>query len=153
MKIYIAHQISGLGGQEVIDYFENTKTILQALGFQVFSPMTAKGYFRNEIKFKEHGYEGLPVSTNHAIFERDKWMVSQADVVLTDLTGMKRNSIGCTMELAWASLLGKHTIVVMEKDNPHRHAFILEAGDIIFEQLGEAFLYLEKLITGDMKND
>ena len=152
MKIYIAHQISGLSGQEVLDYFKSTKTILQALGFEVLSPMTAKGYFRNEIKFKEHGYDGLPVSTNHAIFERDKWMVTQSDVVLTDLTGMKTNSIGCTMELAWASLMGKHTIVVMEKDNTHRHAFILEAADVVFEQLGEAFLYLEKLITGNMED-
>lgn len=151
MNIYIAHQISGLGFQEVIDYFEGTKAALEELGFFVFSPMTAKGYFRNEIKFKEHGYEGLPVSTNHAIYERDKWMVSQSDVVYVNLTGMERNSIGCMMELAWASLLGKHTIVVMEKDNPHRHAFVLEAGDIVLETEEEAMDYFSKLVVGDMR--
>jgi nucleoside 2-deoxyribosyltransferase len=152
MKIYIAHQISGLSGEEVISYFTAVKKDLEKLGYQVFSPMTGKGYFRTETKFKEHGYEGLPISTNHAIYERDKWMIGQADVVFANLLNMESVSIGCVMELAWASLLGKHTIVAMEKDNLHRHAFVMEAGDIIFEDFWSAFDYLEKLATGDMES-
>jgi nucleoside 2-deoxyribosyltransferase len=74
-------------------------------------------------------------------------MVRNCDIILTDLTGMTRNSIGCCMEMAWASLLGKHSIVVMEKENPHRHAFVLEAADIVFETLEEAIEYLKLLVN------
>jgi hypothetical protein len=50
------------------------------------------------------------------------------------------------MELAWASILGKHTVVSMQKENVHRHAFILEAADVIFETHEESMEYLDKLI-------
>jgi hypothetical protein len=33
----------------------------------------------------------------------------------------------------------------MELDNIHKHSFILEAADIIFENLDEAIAYLKKL--------
>jgi nucleoside 2-deoxyribosyltransferase len=114
--------------------------------------MTAKGYLRTEIKFKASGYQN-PVSTNHAIYERDKWMVEQCDIVLMDLTYAKFASIGCTMELAWASLLNKHTIIVMGEDNVHRHAFILEAADIIFATMDDAIGYLRLLRSGKMETE
>jgi hypothetical protein len=60
-------------------------------------------------------------------------------------------SIGCVMELAWASLLGKYTIVIMEKENIHNHAFILEAADIIFENYYDAIEYLKKLANVELR--
>lgn len=141
MIIYIAGAISGQSGDDVIRYFNETKNALNALGFTVLSPMTAKGFFRNEIKFKAQGYNN-PVSTNHAIIERDRWMVSMCDILYCNLTMAKIISIGSTMELAWAHQLGKHTIVAMQEENIHRHAFILEAGDIIFETHFDAIDYL-----------
>lgn len=112
--------------------------------------MTGKSYLRNEIEFKAHGYADNPPSTNHAIFERDKWMVSTCDIVFVDLIGTKSISIGCIMELAMGALLGKHTVVAMEEDNPHRHAFVLEAADIVYPNLVEALYYMEKLIHGSL---
>jgi len=147
MKIYLAGQISGSSYDKVVSRIEEKKKLLPA--YRVLSPMTGKGCLRTEAKFKVHGYDN-PVSTNHAIFERDKWMISQCDVVLVDLLETVHVSIGCTMELAWASLLGKHTIVVMGIENPHHHAFVLEAADIIFETMDEAIIYLNKLVGGDV---
>jgi len=151
MKIYLAHQISGSSFDEVVKYFEETRGELDDWDYDVYSPMTAKGYLRTEIEFKAHGYDN-PVSTNHAIFERDKWMISQVDIVYVNLMGMSSTSIGCMMELAWASLLGKHTIVAMEQNNPHRHAFVLEAADIVFDDFESAMDYLEKLSYGEMRD-
>ena len=48
-------------------------------------------------------------------------------------------------EMAWAHQLGKHSVVVMEKDNIHRHSFVLEASDVLYETYSEALDYLEKL--------
>jgi len=145
MRIYLAGKISGYSYEEVVNRINEQKKLLK--DWDVFSPMTGKAYLRNEIKFKAHGFYD-PVANNHAIFERDKWMVSNCDVVLVDLTTTDRVSIGCMMELAWASMLGKHTVTVLEEDNIHRHAFVLEASDIIFNNINEAMEYLIKLNNG-----
>lgn len=143
MNIYLAHPISGQTREEIFKYYD--KAILD-LGenFKVFHPMLGKDYLRNDPKerAKPAGQNSLnPVATNHAIKERDKWMVTQSDVVFLDFTGAERISIGCCMELAWADLLGKHTVVVI--DELHNHAFVLDCADIVFNNYDEALEYLK----------
>ncbi len=147
MKIYLAHPISGMEYDEVVRYYEDMKNLLKGeYGYEVLTPMTAKGYMRTEKSLRAVGDEN-PVSTNHAIFEHDKWMVNTCDVMLCDLSEKNGFAIGCTMELAWASLLGKHTVLILPDDSPYRHAFMLEAADIVFKTLNEAKEYLKYLIT------
>lgn len=148
LKIYCAHPISGLTWNTVVTYFNNIHDKLESMGFEVFNPMTGKSEIRTEVnrRFRSVNFKSV-VATNHAIFERDQWMVRNSDILYLDLTGIKTISIGCTMELAWASLLGKYTVVVMDKENVHRHAFIIEAADIIFEDVDTALAYLQKLVT------
>jgi nucleoside 2-deoxyribosyltransferase len=145
----LAGSISGLSYDEVINSYKSKADTLGIAGYEILCPMTGKTYLRNEVEFRASGYENFPVSTNHAIFERDKWMVSQCDIILADLSRSgERVSIGTMMELAWASLLSKHSIVIMPKENIHRHAFVLEAADIVFETEFEAFKYLDDLGKG-----
>lgn len=149
MKIYLAGPISGKAYNEVVELYKAKSYVFSMMGYDVLCPMTGKTYLRNEIEFKASGYEQFPVSTNHAIFERDMWMVSNCDIILADLSNSgDRVSIGTMMELAWASLLGKHAIVILPKENIHRHAFVLESADIVFETLDEAKKYLLDFITG-----
>lgn len=148
MKIYTAGPISGMSYEEAIDYFTSAKKQLTDMGYQVLSPFTGKDYLRNEIELRADGYNN-PISTNHAIFRRDRWMVGQADVILCNLSrAPEKVSIGSMFELAWASDLHKHVVVVLPKENTHNHAFVLEAADIIFETYEEAMNYLEMLIAG-----
>ena len=149
MKIYCAHAISGRSAKDVLDYYDNVNKRLTLMGFSVLHPMCAKGYMRNELKFKAEGY-GTPLSSNHAIKERDKWMVTNSDVVYVNLEHTTMASIGCIAELAWGDLLGKHTVVVMEKTNIHRHAFVLEMADVVFETEEEAMVYLKKLVSKEI---
>lgn len=151
LTIYCAHPISGQTWEQVCDYYNNTKKKLTELGFNVLHPMTGKNNIRTEInqRFQAADFKS-PVASNHAIFERDKWMVSQSDIVYLNLTGSTIASIGSMMEIAWAALLSKYTIVIMEKENLHRHAFVIEAADIIFETEEEAITYLEILAKGDI---
>lgn len=143
MKIYLAGPISGMSYQEVVDRIQDYYIKLD--NYEVLSPMTGKEELRTEKKLKAHGYDNNPIATNHAIVERDRWSVSRCDVLLADLIGTVDISIGTVMELAWASMLGKHTVVIMEKDNVHQHAFILEAADIVFDNKSDAINYLHKL--------
>jgi nucleoside 2-deoxyribosyltransferase len=146
--IYLAGPITGKGYEEVVSSYAEKTTYFEAIGYNVLCPMTGKSYLRNEIEFKSENYK-FPVSTNHAIFERDMWMVSNCDIILADLSNSgERVSIGTMMELAWASLLHKHSVIILPENNVHRHAFVLESGDIIFEAYEEAKKYLEDFIIG-----
>lgn len=151
IKIYLARPITGLGYDEVVGYYDRLKNELEGYGYDVFQPMTAKGYLRNEREFKSTGYDGVhqPVSTNHAIFERDMWMIRTADMIYCNLMGAKSVSIGCVSEMAAGAVLGKHVIVAMEPENIHRHAFILEAADAVFAAHEDAMQYLLKLSNQD----
>lgn len=151
MKIYLAGPISGKGYEEVVHTYQEKTLMFQGWGYDVLCPMTGKSYLRNEIEFKAYGFDEFPVSTNHAIFERDKWMVSQCDIVFADLSNSgERVSIGTVMEMAWASLIGKHTVLVLPENNVHKHAFVLEAADIIFPNRGDAYKYFQDLTQGTL---
>lgn len=149
MKIYLAHPISGQTKDQVISYYVAMDKKFKDLGYEVLCPMSGKGIIRVEKEYRTVGYD-IPVATNHAIFERDKWMVSQCDVLLCDLTNHSEFSIGCVMELAWGCLLGKHTVLILEEDSSYMHAFMLEAADIYYTNLIDAIAYLEKLIKGEI---
>lgn len=151
MEIYLARPISGRSYDEVMKYYFTAVKALENRGFDVLCPMTGKTYLRTELEFKAHGYDEYPTSTNHAIMERDRWMVKKADIIYANLSNSDRVSIGTMMELAWAHDHGKHSIVVMEDGNVHQHAFVLEAADIVFKTHMEAMEYLYSLNAG-MKN-
>ena len=151
MKLYLAHPLSGLEYDDVMAYY---KTLSQHLVYyDILCPMVAKERLKGKTIKSDHPY---PMTTQHAIVERDRWMVSQSDVVLVDLTPANFDSgvsIGCVSELAWAALLGKHTVLVMEDGNVHDHSFVRENADVIFPALEEAVEYLEKLAKGILNEE
>jgi hypothetical protein len=132
--------MSGLSFDEVMSYYSKAKDDLCGV-FEILNPMMGKENIKHEVELKPSGYTD-PIITNHAIHERDKWMVQTSDIVFVDFTGAKSVSIGCCMELAWADILGKHTVVVLDKDDIHKHAFVLDTADIIFESYDDAVGYL-----------
>jgi len=145
LTIYLAGPISGLSYEAVVDRYKTYVPALRDIGFNVIFPMTAKGYLRNEIKFKAHG-DANPVSTNGAIVGRDEWMVHQCDILVADLAAAtERVSIGTVCEISWAHLLHKHILVTMTEENFHHHAFILEQAHIILPSMSEILEYLTEV--------
>jgi nucleoside 2-deoxyribosyltransferase len=149
MRIYLAGPITGKSFDEVMNRYKEKTSVLTDFGYDVLSPMTAKGGLKGVTTFLSTGYGG-PVANDHSIFERDRWMVTQADVVLADLSNATAVSIGTTMELAWASMLDKHTVLVMGEGNAHDHAFVKEAADVRFADLESAYDYLRELSLSQM---
>lgn len=143
--IYIGHPISGLSYEEVMTYYTYVIDQLKNKGYNILHPMLGKEALRTEIKFRGEGY-GTPISNNHAIKCRDKWMVYQADIILMDYTGAPIPSIGCASELAYADAYNKHVVTVVTKDNPNYHAFVLDNSHIVFDTLEDALIYLGRLI-------
>ncbi len=151
LKIYCASQITGKTWEEVDRYYEDITRRLNRMGYTVFNPMVNKGKNKFQGIIAPGNYETTnPCLSNKAIKKRDCWMVKQADVVLFDLLGTEKVSIGMVSELAWADLLGKHTVVLMEETNIHNHAFVLEESDVIFQNRVEVYLYLNKLINQEV---
>ncbi len=144
MKIYMVHPISGLTADQVFDYYQTNQALLESYGYDVLTPMYGKKQLRCEKEFRAADYK-LPCTTNHAIFDRDHWMVEQADILFANLSAAKQVSIGSMMELAWGKHLHKHIVLVMPEENVHRHAFVLEAASVIFTTHEEAMDYLEQL--------
>ena len=144
LKVYIAGIISGGKPKDVFKYFDDMAKTLKDFGYYVFSPLTGKGVLRTEKVFRSHGYIN-PISTNHAIVERDRWMVKNSDIIFCDLSGGDIVSIGCTAELAWAHDNGVHSVVVLPEKHVMRHAFILEMADILFTNYNDAMRYMSDL--------
>lgn len=146
LKIYLAGPITGKRGKEVIQRYEEKKALLSDFGYEVYSPMTGKEYLeKEEGPLKSTGYL-QPLSTDQAIYHRDRWMVGTADVILADLSNAgDRVSIGTMMEIAWGSLLRKQIVLVMPAGNIHDHAFVKQSATVIFDDIEDAYDYLKVL--------
>jgi hypothetical protein len=150
MKIYLGLSISGRSYDDVVSELSFKKGYFEELGYEVLSPMTGKSYLRTEVQFKAQGYHN-PVSTNHAIYERDIWMVHQSDILFMDFSNSKDvTSIGMIAELSVGAFLRKHTVCVIPDTNIHNHAFILEMADIVFKSVDEAYEYFGKLVAQEI---
>lgn len=145
LKIYIAGPITGKSGAEIVASFNEKRAILSDIGYEVFSPMAGKEFLQEEETLKPAGYL-QPVSTDQAIFHRDRWMVGIVDIVLADLSNSgKRVSIGTMFELAWANILQKQIVLVLPENNVHDHAFVKQSATIIFPNILDAYDYLKEL--------
>ncbi len=78
---------------------------------------------------EEYGHLS-PMSGPRGIMTRDRFDATRCDVLLVNLLGATRVSIGTTMEIAWADLKRTPIVLCMEApgtDNPHEHCMITEA--------------------------
>lgn len=141
--VYLAGAIVGLVGYDAVDWREAAAEELRERGIETLSPMRAKSVLSGgdiiSRDFRDYEHHGA-FFTSRGIMARDSGDVIRCDALLVNLLGLKVPSIGTTMELAWAHLLRKPTIVAMElKGNPHDgHPMIAAAVDFRFESLHEA---------------
>jgi hypothetical protein len=71
--------------------------------------------------------------------------VDKADILYVDFTNaVDRVSIGSVAEMSRGYAQNKLIVTVMQKQNIHRHAFVLEMSSVVFETTDEAEAYLEK---------
>lgn len=144
LKIYCAGGISGLTQEDVLSRYEKLREDLSD-NFTLIIPMVQKNLMRNKIEHKSQNKSTSPITENKSIVRRDRWNVSQADILLVDLTmSSERISIGSVSEMAWGYDDCKNIIVIMPQGNIHRHAFVLEMASIVFESYEEALAYLRE---------
>jgi nucleoside 2-deoxyribosyltransferase len=137
-KVYLGGIVSGLSYKEANGWREEAIKRLSCSGIVGVSPMRFKENLENEDILSPLGSERDVITSQKGIFIRDKQDILNCDVMLMNLLGAKTQSIGCSMELGWANLLNKPTVVIMEPGNPNEHAFIYQTADFLVESLLEA---------------
>jgi nucleoside 2-deoxyribosyltransferase len=124
-KLYLAGPITGLSYGESVGWREYVADQLPEYIVAV-SPMRGKQHLERK-KIIHGSYEDTVLSCRKGITCRDRYSVMSSDAILVNLLGSKIVSIGTVMEIAWADILRKPIILVMEKEgNIHEHPIIQE---------------------------
>ena len=136
-KVYLAGPISGLSYEDATNWRTITKDAMASMSDnQVigFSPMRGKLKLESEKEIQD-SYPDYALTSINGINTRDYNDVKTSHVILVNFLGCgSKVSIGTAMEIAWARVFQIPVVIVMEKNNIHRHG-MLTFGNIVVETL------------------
>lgn len=154
--VYLAGPISGLNYDGCTEWRATAAHALGMFGIKGLSPMRAKEYLRDaydaeggfSATCEEYGHLS-PLSGPRGIMTRDRFDATRCDVLLVNLLGAAKVSIGTMMELAWADLKRTPIVAVIEPDgsNVHEHCMVDQAIGFRCATLDEA-LHVVRSILG-----
>lgn len=147
MRVYLAGPIRGLSYKDCTDWREYYAEKVREMGHVPLSPMRGKEFLSRVRKIKGE-YPDHPMSSGRGIYGRDCFDVRHCEVTLARLLDAEEASIGTCMEIQRAHDHGRYALVVMEKNNVHRHPFIEQAASLVVETDEEALEVLEILGEG-----
>lgn len=147
--IYLAGPISGLTYDSAQDWRNEAKRYFeQHSAIKTLSPLRGKEYLKMRGPL-EGGYSEFPLSTDSGITSRDRWDCMRADVVIFNLLGAKRISIGTMVEFGWADAARNQIVLIMEKEgNPHEYPMIREISKFRVDNLQDGLRITEALLVG-----
>lgn len=126
-RVYLAGPITGLSFGDATDWRDGAVKWLTDVNIEALSPMRWKRYLEKERDLKAEGYAQFPLSSPKGITTRDRFDSMRVDVLLVNLLGAAKVSIGTCMELGWADAARVPIIAVIESaGNPHDHAMVNE---------------------------
>lgn len=141
-KVYLAGPISGLSFKGATDWRNYAVKRLAARGIEGLSPMRAKEYLAEIEKISGHGREYAhlgPFSLPQGVNCRDRWDCTRSDIVLMNLLGAQKVSIGSMIEVGWTDLARVPLVLVMEKTgNFHDHMMLTHNAGFWVGSLDEA---------------
>lgn len=144
--VYLAGPITGLSYGQTVDWREDFASRLPNWIIPL-SPMRGKAYLKHEAEIADK-YDDAVMSTAKAITTRDRWDVQRSDVMVANLLGAERVSIGTMIELGWADSARVPIVLVMEERNPHNHAIVREVAGIRVYGLYDAVQVVKQMLPG-----
>ena len=155
LKVYLAGPIRGLTFDEAVDWRRYAASWLADLGHVSVSPMRGKDYLKDRGRLLgdrgSGSFEEFPMSSEQGIYGRDIFDVSRCDVLLANLEGATKLSIGTVMEIQAARDRGKYVLVVLEDGSTHDHPFVRRAASLVVPNLDLALEVLA--VLGDPYSD
>lgn len=151
--VYLAGPISGLSYEGCMDWREYAKRNLAHAGITGLNPLRAKDYLKDETSMPDavgqmqvdHPLAHV-LSSRKGITTRDRWDCTRADVVIANLIGAEKASIGTCIEIAWADMNRIPVILVEEEGGVHDHAMIHECVGFIVPTLEQALTVAKALL-------
>ncbi len=145
--VYLSGQITGLDYEDATDWRVEAAIQLGHRNIGTLSPLRGKEYLRGLGKL-ENQYLGLhALSDPPGIITRDRWDVQRCDVMLVNVLGAERVSIGTMTEFGWADAYRRPIVLAMEEGNVHDHAFVRQLAGYILPTLEEAIDVTAALLT------
>lgn len=124
--VYLAGPISHVTGGQSRGWRQAAAEQLRPI--KCLSPMRDTQMLADGEIVTPSGYD-QPIISNRGVLARDRMDVQRCSVLLVNLLGAERVSIGTCMEIGWGHLLQKPVVAVMEPGNIHEHAMVLESID------------------------
>jgi len=149
-SVYLAGPISGLNFDACTGWRTQAKAFLAAHGITAFSPLRGKEYLASlpSISGTGENYAHLGVlATARGVMTRDRFDATRCDVLLVNLIGCTKVSIGTVMEIAWADLKRTPIVCAMEPGNVHEHMMIHEAIGFCVDTLDEALHTVKAILA------
>jgi nucleoside 2-deoxyribosyltransferase len=145
--VYLAGPITGLDYEGATDWRDLARRHLGDYGITGLSPMRGKSYLLGETSLADEYADRNPMSTAKGILTRDRWDATRADVLLVNLLGAERVSIGTMVELGWADLARIPVVVVMEPGNIHDHSFVRGIAGYVVASLDDALRLITTMLA------
>lgn len=151
-QVYLAGPITGLTYDDGNDWRVAVSDELARHEITAWSPLRAKHFLReigvlDAAGKPDSAYIGLnPLSEPKGIMTRDRFDTTRSDMVLMNLVGAERVSIGTMIEAGWADAARVPLVIAMEEDNIHRHAMLNEAAGFIVPTLEEAVAVVKAVL-------
>lgn len=136
-SVYLAGPITGLPYDGSVNWRDEAQQVLASWGIWGISPMRCKSYLKSEVSIAD-SYEQHPLSSQKGITSRDRFDVMRASCIFVNLLCSQTVSIGTVMEIAWADMLRKPIILVMEQSNLHNHPMIRESASVVVSDFAQA---------------
>jgi nucleoside 2-deoxyribosyltransferase len=139
--VYLAGPITGLSYAGCTDWRELAIAKLAEHGIKGLNPMRGKSYLKHLTSISGTGeeYKDMGVlSTQKSVTTRDRMDTRTSDLVLMNLLGAERVSIGTMIEAGWADAFRNPIILVIEPTNLHHHMMLREIAGFVVPTLDEA---------------
>lgn len=146
--VYLAGPITGLSYKDCLSWREHVARKFPP-NIICLNPLRGKKYLVGETNIGGN-YDFHPLSTPQGIDCRDRNDVTRSDLVFVNFLGATDVSIGTVMEVAWADILRKPTIIVMEEDNIHYHKMIRGAAGFVVSDIDQAIQITLTILLPDL---
>lgn len=142
-KVYLAGPIAGLSYDNCTNWRNYTIEVLSKWGITGVSPMRDKA-----IKITEIVDDIYPILCHpRSLVTRDHFDVRTCNVMLVNLLGAKKVSIGTMVEYGWADAYRKPIITIIEKEgNIHEHPFIQELTGFRVDNLDSGLAVVKSIL-------
>ena len=146
-SVYLAGPIDGLHYKECTDWRDYSIRELRKSGIVGVSPMRAKEFLEKHEKITD-GVDSHVLITDAGITGRDMWDVRTCGMVLFNLIGAKKISVGTMIEYGWASAFNKPIATIIEKEsNVHEHPMVRRLSNYRVENLDSGLAIVKALFA------